>query len=165
MPSSEPVNWQPMSQMPLVAGLIDGALRDGADVGQHVRANLREAGRRERAAADASAAPCSDATEAAPALCTQVSAHPGNLVDRLLDERFSPLGDVRVERRLGLGGCERFVLERMEFGIALGRLGDRCGCLEVTQDVRRLAVGHAGWFSAGGGRPGVSITSIKGQDH
>jgi hypothetical protein len=25
MPSSEPVNWQPMSQMPLVAGLIDGA--------------------------------------------------------------------------------------------------------------------------------------------
>jgi hypothetical protein len=31
MPSSEPVNWQPMSQMPLVAGLIDGALRDTRD--------------------------------------------------------------------------------------------------------------------------------------
>jgi len=31
MPSSEPVNWQPMSQMPLVAGLIDGALGDTGD--------------------------------------------------------------------------------------------------------------------------------------
>jgi hypothetical protein len=31
MPSSEPVNWQPMSQMPLVAGLIDGALRNTRD--------------------------------------------------------------------------------------------------------------------------------------
>ncbi len=29
MPSSEPVNWQPMSQMPLVAGLIDGIAVDG----------------------------------------------------------------------------------------------------------------------------------------
>jgi hypothetical protein len=31
MPSSEPAHWQPMSQMPLVAGLIDGALRDTRD--------------------------------------------------------------------------------------------------------------------------------------
>jgi hypothetical protein len=31
MPSSEAVNWQPVSQMPLVAGLIDGALRDTRD--------------------------------------------------------------------------------------------------------------------------------------
>jgi hypothetical protein len=29
MPSSEPVNWQPKSQMPLVAGLIDGIAVDG----------------------------------------------------------------------------------------------------------------------------------------
>jgi hypothetical protein len=50
-------------------------------------------------------------------------------------------GDLRVERRLGLDRCEG---ERIEFAIALGRIGDRCGCLEVTQGVRRLAVGHAG---------------------
>jgi hypothetical protein len=31
MPSSEPVNWQPMSQTPLVADLIDGALRHTRD--------------------------------------------------------------------------------------------------------------------------------------
>ena len=31
MSSSEPVNWQPVSQMPPVAGLIDGALRDTRD--------------------------------------------------------------------------------------------------------------------------------------
>jgi hypothetical protein len=31
MPSSEPVNWQPISQIPLVAGLIDGALSDTRD--------------------------------------------------------------------------------------------------------------------------------------
>ncbi len=31
MPSSEPVNWQPISQMPLVAGMIDGALGDTRD--------------------------------------------------------------------------------------------------------------------------------------
>jgi hypothetical protein len=30
MPTSEPVNWQPISQMPLVAGMIDGALNDAA---------------------------------------------------------------------------------------------------------------------------------------
>jgi hypothetical protein len=28
VPSPEPVNWQPISQMPLVAGMIDGALGD-----------------------------------------------------------------------------------------------------------------------------------------
>ncbi|MGH7086821.1 MAG: hypothetical protein ACREFN_17720 [Acetobacteraceae bacterium] len=31
MPSSEHVNWQPISQMPLVASMIDGALSDTAD--------------------------------------------------------------------------------------------------------------------------------------
>ena len=31
MPSSERVNWQPISQMPLVASMIDGALSDTAD--------------------------------------------------------------------------------------------------------------------------------------
>ena len=31
MPSSEPVNWQPISQMPLVASMIDGALSDTRD--------------------------------------------------------------------------------------------------------------------------------------
>jgi hypothetical protein len=31
MPSSEPVNWQPIGQMPLVAGLIDAALSDTRD--------------------------------------------------------------------------------------------------------------------------------------
>src|SRR5271156_488809 len=31
MHSSEPVNWQPISQMPLVASMIDGALNDTAD--------------------------------------------------------------------------------------------------------------------------------------
>ena len=31
MPSSEPVNWQPISQMPLVASMIDGALNDTAE--------------------------------------------------------------------------------------------------------------------------------------
>jgi hypothetical protein len=31
MPSSEPVNWQPISQMPLVGGTIDGALSDSRD--------------------------------------------------------------------------------------------------------------------------------------
>jgi hypothetical protein len=31
MPSSEPVNWQPISQMPLVASMIDGALSDTTD--------------------------------------------------------------------------------------------------------------------------------------
>jgi len=34
MPSSEPVNWQPISQLPLVASMIDGALSDTAD---HIR--------------------------------------------------------------------------------------------------------------------------------
>ena len=31
MPSSERVNWQPISQMPLVASMIDGALSDTVD--------------------------------------------------------------------------------------------------------------------------------------
>ena len=31
MPSSEPVNWQPISQLPLIASMIDGALSDTAD--------------------------------------------------------------------------------------------------------------------------------------
>lgn len=31
MPSSEPVNWQPISQLPLVASMLDGALSDTAD--------------------------------------------------------------------------------------------------------------------------------------
>jgi hypothetical protein len=31
MSSSEPVNWQPISQMPLIASMIDGALSDTAD--------------------------------------------------------------------------------------------------------------------------------------
>ena len=31
MPSSEPVNWQPISQIPLVASMIDGALSDTRD--------------------------------------------------------------------------------------------------------------------------------------
>ncbi len=31
MPSSEPVNWQPISQMPLVASMIDGTLIDTRD--------------------------------------------------------------------------------------------------------------------------------------
>jgi transposase-like protein len=31
MPSSEPMNWQPISQLPLVASMIDGALSDTAD--------------------------------------------------------------------------------------------------------------------------------------
>lgn len=31
MPSSEHVNWQPISRMPLVASMIDGALSDTAD--------------------------------------------------------------------------------------------------------------------------------------
>ena len=31
MPSSEHVNWQPISQMPLVASMIDGALNDTTD--------------------------------------------------------------------------------------------------------------------------------------
>ena len=31
MPSSERVNWQPISQMPLVASMIDGALSDTTD--------------------------------------------------------------------------------------------------------------------------------------
>ena len=31
MPSSERANWQPISQMPLVASMIDGALSDTAD--------------------------------------------------------------------------------------------------------------------------------------
>ena len=31
MPSSEPVNWQPISQLPLVASVLDGALSDTAD--------------------------------------------------------------------------------------------------------------------------------------
>jgi hypothetical protein len=31
MPSPEPVNWQPISQMPLVASMINGALSDTAD--------------------------------------------------------------------------------------------------------------------------------------
>jgi hypothetical protein len=31
MTSSERVNWQPISQMPLVASMIDGALSDTAD--------------------------------------------------------------------------------------------------------------------------------------
>lgn len=31
MPHSEPVNWQPISQMPLIAGMIAGALADTRD--------------------------------------------------------------------------------------------------------------------------------------
>lgn len=31
MSSSEPVNWQPISQMPLIASMIDGALSDTTD--------------------------------------------------------------------------------------------------------------------------------------
>lgn len=31
MPPSEPVNWQPISQMPLIASMIDGALSDTRD--------------------------------------------------------------------------------------------------------------------------------------
>lgn len=31
MPSSEPVNWQPIRQLPLIASLIDGALSDTSD--------------------------------------------------------------------------------------------------------------------------------------
>ena len=31
MPSSEPVNWQPINQMPLVTSMIDGALSDTRD--------------------------------------------------------------------------------------------------------------------------------------
>ena len=31
MPKSEPVNWQPLSQMPLIASMIDGALNDTPD--------------------------------------------------------------------------------------------------------------------------------------
>lgn len=31
MASSDPVNWQPISQMPLIAGMIDGAVDDTAE--------------------------------------------------------------------------------------------------------------------------------------
>ena len=31
MPDADPVNWQPISQMPLIAGMIDGALDDTRD--------------------------------------------------------------------------------------------------------------------------------------
>ena len=31
MPMSEPVNWKPLSQMPLIASMIDGALNDTRD--------------------------------------------------------------------------------------------------------------------------------------
>ena len=31
MPSSQSVNWQPISQLPLIASMIDGALRDTAE--------------------------------------------------------------------------------------------------------------------------------------
>ena len=31
MPGADPVNWQPISQMPLIAGMIDGALDDTRD--------------------------------------------------------------------------------------------------------------------------------------
>jgi hypothetical protein len=31
MPPSGPVNWQPISQIPLIASMIDGALRDTSD--------------------------------------------------------------------------------------------------------------------------------------
>ena len=31
MPMSQPVNWQPLSQMPLIASMIDGALNDTRD--------------------------------------------------------------------------------------------------------------------------------------
>ena len=31
MPDANPVNWQPISQMPLIAGMIDGALDDTRD--------------------------------------------------------------------------------------------------------------------------------------
>jgi hypothetical protein len=34
MPSSEPVNWQPIRQLPLVASMIDGAL---SDTSEHLR--------------------------------------------------------------------------------------------------------------------------------
>ena len=31
MPDADPVNWQPISQMPLISGMIDGALEDTRD--------------------------------------------------------------------------------------------------------------------------------------
>jgi hypothetical protein len=31
MPHSDPVNWQPITEMPLIAGMIDGALHDTRD--------------------------------------------------------------------------------------------------------------------------------------
>ena len=31
MPDADPVNWQPISQMPLIASMIDGALNDTRD--------------------------------------------------------------------------------------------------------------------------------------
>jgi len=71
----------------------------------------------------------------------------------LLGERFGALVNLRVERLIGPGGCDRFVLEHVELREAFGGIGDRCGRLEVSQNVRRLAVGHAGWFSAWVVRP------------
>jgi signal transduction histidine kinase len=49
MPPSEPVRWQPLSQLPLVASMIDGALGDTAD---HLR-TLTEARARPRVLDDA----------------------------------------------------------------------------------------------------------------
>ncbi len=112
----------------------------GADVDQHVRAGFRAAGGRRRALVDARV-PGSTAADAA-ALC--IASLAGDLVDGLLGKRCGALGDVGKACRLGPGGGVGFLLERMEVGVAPGGIGDRCGCLEVTLDVRRFPVGHAG---------------------
>src|ERR1700677_3266470 len=49
MPHSEPVNWQPISEMPLIAGMIDEALDDTRD---HIK-TLTEASTRPHVMDDA----------------------------------------------------------------------------------------------------------------